>query len=861
INDEGNELANQSIDIALTDIRAKDPTVLGNVIVVQLNESDPKEALEQVCSVWDSAVKNGTSGVPDLVLDTTRSYFSTKTVNVFAAFLGIPKISARYGQRSDVKHWKDLTVNQTNYLVQIMPPVNLIPKAFRQLDCEKNVSNVAIIFDDTYVTDRMYKGLLQNISSRHIVVQAEADNSDIEQQLDRIRDLDVVNYFVLGNESTLNNYLDVADDKNLTGCRYGIGSNQAHLRSLTAQNLLPPVWLTVAFYYDVVRIGVGAMKSAIKKKSWPTSLKPRFITCEEYNGNNTPTYNFDLLGELRNATTNKLEPTFTRFHWGENNGEHHAEFNIGVNMVVINDGNSIFSDDLGLWNVDICSPLTSKTNTTLAHYTEVPTYRIVTVERPPFMEFNKETKKWEGICIDLLEEMQKYTKFNYEIYESPDGEYGSLNDKGEWNGMIKELITDNADVALGALSVTATREYAIDFTVPYYEPVGYSVITKRQLDSTSLFVFRKSMSWKVWVCSLAAFISTSLLIYIFDRWSPYSYRNDPHNKYNRHHTRIFTLRNSFWYTMSCLGPSGGGPPPKNFSGQILACSWWGFGFITIAAYSANLAASTTVGRLQPTIKTWDQVREQFKIQYAPIKDSNAYQYFFGMKAIEESFYDIWKDISLNDSLTHRERAQYAVWDYPVDDEFSRIVSHMSEYGYPESKEDALNRMFGLPPYTNESNFALIDEATELRYWALTNCSFFLFEGEFTKKPYAIAVQQGSPIKNIFDHALIELEKSYTMKRLKEKWWDNNPKRMYNCPERINRSEGLHIGNIGGIFIVLAVGNVIGVLTVILQYWWYCLRSRTRLGQLLEDGFSLDKVKPKKFKVKPMLRKITRPDKN
>lgn len=221
INDQENDLANQSIDIALADIRAKDPTVLGNVIVVQLNESEPKEALDQVCGVWNSTVKSGTSGVPDLVLDTTRSYIGTKTVNIFTAFLGIPKIAARYGQRGDVKHWEDLTANQTNYLVQIMPPVNLIPKAFRQLDCEKNVSNVAIIVDDAYATNRIYKGLLQNISSQHIVVQAETDNPDIEQQLDRIRDLDVVNYFVLGNENTLTNYLDVADDKNLTGCRYG----------------------------------------------------------------------------------------------------------------------------------------------------------------------------------------------------------------------------------------------------------------------------------------------------------------------------------------------------------------------------------------------------------------------------------------------------------------------------------------------------------------------------------------------------------------------------------------------------------------------------------------------------------------
>lgn len=36
--------------------------------------------------------------------------------------------------------------------------------------------------------------------------------------------------------------------------------------------------------------------------------------------------------------------------------------------------------------------------------------------------------------------------FEYELYDSPDGFFGSVNDKGQWNGMIQELIVGVSDV-------------------------------------------------------------------------------------------------------------------------------------------------------------------------------------------------------------------------------------------------------------------------------------------------------------------------------------------------------------------------------------------------------------------------------
>lgn len=47
---------------------------------------------------------------------------------------------------------------------------------------------------------------------------------------------------------------------------------------------------------------------------------------------------------------------------------------------------------------------------------------------------------------------------------------------------------------------------------------------------------------------------------------------------------------------------GGGEAPKNISGRLVAATWWLFGFIIIASYTANLAAFLTVSRLEQQIK-------------------------------------------------------------------------------------------------------------------------------------------------------------------------------------------------------------------------------------------------------------------
>lgn len=376
-------MANRSVGNSLKNIRDKHPEWLGNVLIVKINGAEPHEALEKICSTWDKAVRNGGPNVPDLLLDMTSSGFGAETVNSFTAAVGIPTLSTQFGQIDDLRHWRDLTDDKKLYLIQVMQPADLIPDAIRQLSIQMNISNAAIIFDDNFVMDHKYKSLLVNVPTRHVIVKAKNTKKHIDEQLTRIRSLDLVNFFILSNDKVLTSILDDAEAKNYTNKKYGwygfslddvdpkcdcknitilffkpklTTLNQQRISELTTKGLLPKPILTSAFYYDLTKLGVLAMRLSTEDGSWP--YEPPHITCNEYNGTNTPIRNFDFLKKLnKTMANNDFQSTFASFYWGKKNGQHHAKFDMKVSLVVIDNGNTIATDELGTWEAGIDSPL------------------------------------------------------------------------------------------------------------------------------------------------------------------------------------------------------------------------------------------------------------------------------------------------------------------------------------------------------------------------------------------------------------------------------------------------------------------------------------------------------------------------
>ena len=109
-------------------------------------------------------------------------------------------------------------------------------------------------------------------------------------------------------------------------------------------------------------------------------------------------------------------------------------------------------------------------------------------------------------------------RIEVEVYMAPDGLYGEPDEDGNWNGLVGELVNRRADMGIGAISVMAERESVIDFTVPYYDLVGITILMKKVKVPTNLFKFLSVLENSVWGCILGAFFITSILLWAFDRY-------------------------------------------------------------------------------------------------------------------------------------------------------------------------------------------------------------------------------------------------------------------------------------------------------------------------------------------------------
>ena len=83
--------------------------------------------------------------------------------------------------------------------------------------------------------------------------------------------------------------------------------------------------------------------------------------------------------------------------------------------------------------------------------------------------------------------------------------------------LLMNILARRADMGIGAISVMAEREYVIDYTVPYYDLVGLTILMKKVKVPTSLFKFLSVLEDSVWGCILGAYFITSVLLWVFDR--------------------------------------------------------------------------------------------------------------------------------------------------------------------------------------------------------------------------------------------------------------------------------------------------------------------------------------------------------
>lgn len=859
INEVDNEPATKAVEVVQSFLKKNSNYGLSvQIDQLETNRSDAKILLEAICAKYGESIQK--KQPPHVIFDTTKSGVASETVKSFSNSLGLPTITASYGQEGDLRQWRNIDDKKSKYLLQVMPPADIIPEVIRSIVKYMNITNAAILYDDTFIMDHKYKSLLQNIQARHVIT-AIAKDGEREQQIEKLRNLDINNFFILGNlqsiklvlESVKPEYFErnfawhaITQDEGKVSSQNNNATimflkpvayqqNRDRLGSLsTTFNLKQEPQIASVFYFDLALRTFLAVKEMLHAGAWPKSME--YLTCDKFQGENTP----DRAIDLRQFFLQVSEPTsYGAFELVTQsnlpfNGFSYMQFEMDISVLQIRGGNSVNTRKIGSWLAGLNSSLNVKDEKIMKDLTADTVYRVFTVVQAPFiMRDPTAPKGYKGYCIDLIDAIAEIVKFDYTIQEVEDEKFGNMDEKGDWNGVVKKLMDKKADIGLGSMSVMAERELVIDFTVPYYDLVGITIMMQKPSTPSSLFKFLTVLETNVWLCILAAYFFTSFLMWVFDRWSPYSYQNNREKYKDDDEKREFNLKECLWFCMTSLTPQGGGEAPKNLSGRLVAATWWLFGFIIIASYTANLAAFLTVSRLDTPVESLDDLAKQYKILYAPLNGTSAMTYFQRMADIEQMFYEIWKDMSLNDSLTPLERSKLAVWDYPVSDKYTKMWQAMQEAILPLTLEEAVARVRNS---TAATGFAFLGDATDIRYLVMTNCDLQVVGEEFSRKPYAIAVQQGSHLKDQFNNAILTLLNKRQLEKLKEKWWKNDEIQA-KCEKPEDQSDGISIQNIGGVFIVIFVGIGMACITLVFEYWWYKYRKNPRIIDVTEVNVS------------------------
>lgn len=444
------------------------------------------------------------------------------------------------------------------------------------------------------------------------------------------------------------------------------------------------------------------------------------------------------------------------------------------------------------------------------------TLTIVTLENRPYVMKVKDWQnrtgndRYEGYCIDLIKELSTIRNFKYElnVLEGETPPYGSKNDKGEWSGLIRELIDGRADIVVADLTITYERETVVDFTMPFMS-LGIGILVKKPTKaSPKLFEFMLPLAPEVWIYLITAFVGVTLFMFMVARFSPYEW-NNPHpcEQEAEELSNDFTMKNTLWFTIGCLMQQGCDIMPGALSTRVMAAAWWFFILILVSSYTANLAAFLTVERMDNPIQSADDLAKQNKILYGCLKSGSTRAFF--QKSNYTTYARMW-------SFIESRRAETLL----------------------DSNPKGVERV-------KKGDFAFLMESTAIEYTVERNCDLSQVGSLLDQKGYGIATQQDSPYRAVLSEAILTLQEKGTLHKLKDRWWKEKKDGNTSCEvKEQQKSSGaaseLGLDHVGGVFVVLVAGTIISVIICLLEFYWKHIKSprpeRSHfLIQLLRDA--------------------------
>ena len=413
--------------------------------------------------------------------------------------------------------------------------------------------------------------------------------------------------------------------------------------------------------------------------------------------------------------------------------------------------------------------------------------------------------QYEGYAVDLIHELSKLVGFKYKFKEVSDLKYGvrevKPNGTVTWSGIIGEILTGVADLAIADLTITSSREEAVDFTLPFMN-TGISIVFKKPTNKvTTLFSFLSPFSLDVWVYVLCAYSGVSVILFIVGHISPYEWSN-PHpcrQEDSAVMKNSFSLLNSFWFTIGSLMQQGSDLAPKSMSTRAMASTWYFFTLIMISSYTANLAAFLTVEKIVYPIENAKDLSEQTEIKYGCVESGSTRTFF------KDSQIETYKKI------------------------YQFMETHRT---YVRSNDEGKERV-------EQGNFAFFMESTSIEYITERNCNLTQIGSPLDSKNYGIATRKFPPYKRpyrmLLSQAILQLQENGMLHVLKNRWW----KERHGVGTCSDDGKGggvteLSLANVGGVFVVLLGGMGLAFILALFESFMWLMRRKLGRDPMCEQ---------------------------
>uniref|UniRef100_A0A915E3C5 BPTI/Kunitz inhibitor domain-containing protein n=1 Tax=Ditylenchus dipsaci TaxID=166011 RepID=A0A915E3C5_9BILA len=395
-----------------------------------------------------------------------------------------------------------------------------------------------------------------------------------------------------------------------------------------------------------------------------------------------------------------------------------------------------------------------------------------------------------GYAVDLLSNLSKseanssiHTGFSFEIHLNTS--YGAvlLNENAEnehlggyvLSGMIGELDSDMADLAIGAFSINPEREKYIDFSEPWLYH-GIQILEKWKPRDSPMESFLQPLKSTLWSTLFVSVFLVGCCIFFLDLKSPFERYYVEDLFFGREENTRVSFEESMWFVWGVLLNSGVcEKTPRSFSARVLGLVWCGFCMIMVASYTANLAAFLVLDQPERSLNGVTDARlrnPSANFSYGTVTHTNTYQYF----------------------KRHVE--------------LSTMFRKMEGHNVKTPQE-------GINALLNGSLGAFIWDSARLEYEAARNCELRTRGALFGRSAYGIGLQKHSPWTPHITAAILRLAESGAMEKMEAKWITSVGNKV--CVYETHKSPArLSLRNMRDGLILVVFGIGVGILLSIVE---------------------------------------------